>query len=351
MSFEPLAGPEAGPQRAPGAVVLSIAPLGTPWPTLDPFLFCMHHRDGYPAGNEQLGPATSLEGRARGNDFSHLGGWSMYHGGEVPGFPAHPHCGFETVTIVRRGLVDHADSVRATARYGNGDVQWLTAGRGIQHSEMFPLLDPAGPNPLELFQIWLALPRAARQVEPQFTMFWADRIPRVTLGEGVEVTAIAGALPGATPLPAPAGSWAARADADVAIWSLRLPPGAGCTLPPARAGTRRVLYAFAGERLRVAGEDVPGARAVQLAAERPAPIAAAGAEVAALLLQGRPIGEPLVQHGPFVGGSREDLQRAFSEWHRTAFGGWPWKSPEPVFPRTEGRFARFPDGRVERPAP
>ena len=89
----------------------------------------------------QMGPAASLAGRDIGQDFSRKDGWSMYHGDTVPGFPAHPHRGFETVTIVRKGLIDHSDSLGATARFGQGDVQWLTAGSGIVHSEMFPLLD------------------------------------------------------------------------------------------------------------------------------------------------------------------------------------------------------------------
>ena len=77
-------------------------------------------------------------------DFAGIDGWSMYHGREVPGFPPHPHRGFETVTFVRKGLIDHADSLGAAARFGRGDVQWLTAGGGIVHSEMFPLLDRDG---------------------------------------------------------------------------------------------------------------------------------------------------------------------------------------------------------------
>ena len=101
----------------------------------------------------------------------------MYHGSTVPGFPVHPHRGFETVTFVRQGLIDHADSLGAAARFGRGDVQWLTAGKGIVHAEMFPLLDRDGPNTAELFQIWLNLPAADKMVEPHFTMLWDQRHP------------------------------------------------------------------------------------------------------------------------------------------------------------------------------
>jgi len=128
--------------------VLRTGPLGPPpWETRDPFLFCVHHVDRYPAGNDAQGPATSLAGRALGQDFEGQDGWRMYHGRTVPGFPQHPHRGFETVTVVRHGLVDHSDSMGAAARYGAGDVQWLTAGGGIQHAEMFPLVERARDNP------------------------------------------------------------------------------------------------------------------------------------------------------------------------------------------------------------
>src|SRR5437879_4973810 len=155
--------------------VLSAKPLGFPWETSDPFLFCVHHNDAYPAANERLGPAASLAGRQLGQDFEGKDGWRMYHGSVVPGFPQHPHRGFETVTIMRHGYIDHSDSLGATARFGPGDVQWLTAGKGIVHSEMFPLLDREKPNPLELFQIWLNLPGSDKLVEPHFGMLWEDR--------------------------------------------------------------------------------------------------------------------------------------------------------------------------------
>ena len=173
-------------------VILQTVPLGAPpWPTIDPFLFCVHHVDAYPSGNLHLGPDAPLGGRTIGQDFANVDGWNMYHGSVVPGFPSHPHRGFETITYVRRGLVDHSDSLGAAARYGRGDVQWMTAGKGIQHAEMFPLLDQDGDNPMELFQIWLNLPAEDKMVEPSYKMLWDGEIPRVPVdGEG-EITVIA----------------------------------------------------------------------------------------------------------------------------------------------------------------
>ena len=181
--------------------------LGPQWPTMDPFLFCAHHDDAYPSGNAAFGPAVPIEDRQIGSDFSGKDGWSMYHGETVPGFPGHPHRGFETVTLVRKGLIDHSDSLGAAARFGGGDVQWVTAGKGIVHSEMFPLLNATEPNPLELFQIWLNLPAKNKMVAPHFTMLWNERIPRLVhhdeAGRKTTATVVAGALPAA---PAPRGS-------------------------------------------------------------------------------------------------------------------------------------------------
>ena len=220
--------------------VLQISNLGFPWATLDPFLFCVYHEDAYPKGNAILGPDASLTGRNLGQDFAGKDGWRMYHGRTVPGFPAHPHRGFETVTIMRSGYIDHADSLGAAARFGSGDVQWLTAGQGIVHSEMFPLLRSGEPNPLELFQIWLNLPKRSKMAQPYFTMLWAEDIPREiitdSLGAKTEVTYIAGTpaatTPRTAPLPPP-DSWASDPAADLAIWTITMAPGSRWTLPAA----------------------------------------------------------------------------------------------------------------------
>src|SRR5699024_6103390 len=138
---------------------LFIQPLEFQWQTESPFLITMYHKDDYPAGNEEQGvDADLLAGRNIGQDFETRDGFRMYHGQIVPGFPAHPHKGFETVTVVTEGFVDHFDSKGGKGRYGNGDVQWLTTGKGSQHAEMFPLVHKDKRNSLELFQIWLNLP-------------------------------------------------------------------------------------------------------------------------------------------------------------------------------------------------
>jgi redox-sensitive bicupin YhaK (pirin superfamily) len=157
--------------------IISTQVLGLHWEVSDPFLFCAFHNDKFPKGNERLGPDASLAGRPIGQDFQLKDGWRMYHGQRVAGFPVHPHRGFETVSIVPVGLVDHADSMGAAGRYGNGDVQWLTTGRGVQHSEMFPLLNRNADNPLLFFQIWLNLPAESKMAKPHFAMFWNEEIP------------------------------------------------------------------------------------------------------------------------------------------------------------------------------
>jgi redox-sensitive bicupin YhaK (pirin superfamily) len=357
-------GPAPEPRATPGAAsakhvaiagdaILELVPLGAPpWKTYDPFLFCVHHKDDYPSGNPALGPTASLAGRSIGRDFGGKDGWSMYHGDVVPGFPRHPHRGFETVTITRRGYVDHSDSLGATARYGQGDVQWMTAGSGIVHAEMFPLLDSAAPNPTELFQIWLNLPARNKFVQPYFAMFWEASVPRQTFvdaqGRSTWVRLIAGHLQGVQAPAPPPDSWASQPGADVAILSIRLEPGATWQLPGSSAGTDRTLYYFAGSGLRAAGRDIPLNSALRLQSESAIALESGATETELLLLAGRPIGEPVIAHGPFVMNRRSEIEDAVRDYQRTQFGGWPWGASGPVHPRDSGRFAIHADGKKER---
>jgi redox-sensitive bicupin YhaK (pirin superfamily) len=167
-------------------------------------------------------------------------------------------------------------------------------------------------------------------VAPHFTMLWAPTIPkhqsRDAEGRLTTVTLKAGALGKHKPPAPPPNSWAAKPEADVAIWNIEMAPGAHFTLPPAKAGTDRTLYLYRGEgEVRVSGRAVQARHQVALRGDREVSLRNGKAKVELLLLQGRPIGEPVAR------------------------GGWPWDRSDPVHARTEGRFALHADGRVERP--
>ncbi len=333
------------------SAIKSVKPLGFPWQTQDPFLFCVHHVDHYPKGNEKLGPDSSLAGRSLGQDFSPNQDWRMYHGKNVPGFPAHPHYGFETVTIVTKGLVDHSDSLGAAGRFGFGDVQWMTAGKGVQHCEMFPLLHTDKDNPLELFQIWLNLPREKKKAAPYFSMLWSDTIPEYKSvhanGKTTSVKIIAGKID-QIPAPNPApDSWAANPEHEVGIWLIQLEAGATWTLPVASGSVNRSLYFYDGQSASVDGRTFNGHQCIELKADQPVELVSGETKTLFLLLQGKPIGEPVVQYGPFVVNKPEEVNQVMMEYQRTQFGGWPWSSYENVHGRARGRFARYPDGVEE----
>ena len=347
-------GPADDSSAVPSATVGTTTRLDqSQWPTSDPFLFCAYHLDAYPVANEEMGPAVSLAGRNLGRDFAGRDGWNMYHGREIPGFPRHPHRGFETVTVVRTGLLDHTDSMGATARYGGGDVQWLTAGGGIQHAEMFPLLNTESDNPLELFQVWLNLPAADKMVDSHFSMLWSESIPRVTVadseGRETELTLVAGAYGDAVPPSPPPNSWASKVEADLAIWKIRLAPNAVFELPAVEEGTDRSLYLHEGEGARVGDDSLANLTRAQLDGSGPIRIEAGAEETNILLLQGRPIGEPVARRGPFVMNTQNEIREAYADYQATGFGGWPWTGDAPVHERTRGRFAQRPDGSVEEP--
>lgn len=331
--------------------VLEIKPLNFPWGTSDPFLFCVHHADFYPKGNDNMGPAASLEGRNIGNDFTVKDGWRMYHGSKVPGFPAHPHRGFETVTIVTKGLVDHSDSLGAAGRFGNGDVQWMTAGAGVQHSEMFPLLSKDKENPLELFQIWLNLPKKNKLVEPHFAMLWNETIPTKTTkdknGKETSIKIIAGTLESTkAPSPAP-NSWANDPANNVAIWIIKMESNAHFVIPKSAKGINRKIYFYEGDGIKVESQKIGHYHSVALQADADVEIECGSKPASILLLQGRPINEPVAQYGPFVMNTQAEIQEAMNEYRQTEFGGWPWSSHDHVHPRNRGRFAIHANGVEE----
>ena len=331
--------------------ILQTVPLGMHWPTLDPFLFCAHHHDAYPEGDDELGPRASLAGREIGADFAGVDGWNMYHGDHVPGFPQHPHRGFETVTFVREGFIDHSDSLGATARFGAGDTQWITAGAGIVHCEMFPLLERDRPNPLELFQIWLNLPAADKMAEPCFSMMWDGDVPHLEhtddAGRTSRITVIAGEIDGHRAPAPPPHSWASHPEADVGIWHAALDEGASWTLPTAGPETARVLYFYEGDALEVDGVHLDASTGAVLDADHAVTLVAGPGGAQVMILQGRPIAEPVAQYGPFVMNDEAGIRQAMVDYQETGFGGWPWPNDGPVHHRDQGRFAKHPDGRVE----
>lgn len=331
--------------------IINIKPMGFQWETADPFLFCVHHEDYFPKGNEMMGPSVSLEGRHMGDDFIIKDGFRMYHGKTIPGFPGHPHRGFETITVVRKGIVDHADSMGAAGRYGNGDVQWMTAGKGVQHSEMFPLIHKDKENPLELFQIWLNLPAKNKMVEPHFKMFWSDDIPNYTHTDKGNrktiVEVIAGVLDNKkAPMPPP-DSWAADPQNHVAVWNMKMEAGAVWNIPETVEGINRTLYFYEGESIQLSGKTIPKYSAVQLQPNMQVTIENGNSYTGILLLQGKPINEQVIQYGPFVMNTKEEINQAFEDYHKTNFGGWPWSRYDQVHPREKGRFAKHADGRIE----
>ena len=331
--------------------VITIKPLGFQWETQDPFLFCVHHEDYFPKGNESMEPDKShIQGRHLGDDFIIKDGFRMYHGKTVPGFPGHPHRGFETITVVRKGLVDHADSLGAAGRYGDGDVQWMTAGKGVQHSEMFPLIHQNKENTMELFQIWLNLPKKDKMVEPHFKMLWRESIPNYkyidTSGNNVNVEVISGQLMGFNPPTPPPNSWANNPDNEVAVWNIKMEKGSKWLLPKASRGINRTLYFYEGDELILSGNTIKKYHAVQLKAEFDVELVAS-TETSILVLQGKPIEEPVMQYGPFVMNTKAEINQAFEDYHQTQFGGWPWPRYDQVHDRTKTRFAKHADGKEE----
>jgi redox-sensitive bicupin YhaK (pirin superfamily) len=332
-------------------------PVAGPYPTLDPFLFCVYHVDNYPA--DPSGGRMEFLEPGDGHDFNPSAPYRMYHGDHVPGFPQHPHRGFETITATVDGLIDHADSAGNAGRYGEGDLQWMTAGKGIVHGEMFPLVNSDKPNPTKFFQLWLNLPAAKKMVDPSFAMFWAHDVPEWKSPDGLaSVTVFTGDYfldeDAKQNLPPP-DSWAADPENDVAVLRIVVKPGGKMILPKANKGeegVNRMLYLLEGlDGVKIDGRVADQKVCITLDASKDISLELpeeAQTATEFLVLQGRPIDEPVASHGPFVMNTQQEIRQAFYDYQKTRFGGWPWERDDMIFPQDKGRFSLM-DGKETFP--
>jgi redox-sensitive bicupin YhaK (pirin superfamily) len=192
-------------------------------------------------------------------------------------------------------------------------------------------------------------------VDPYFTMLWDEDLPRHVAvdaeGRTTTVTVIAGELFGLTPPPPPPDSWASRSESDLAIWHIVMEPDARYELPAATGpDTIRVLYVFEGAA-RIGEHDVAASTGAQLRADAAIAVDTDSGGAELLVLQGRPIGEPVAQYGPFVMNDRAGIEQALADYRRDQFGGWPWPVDDPVHERTTQLFARDPSGTLLVPEP
>ena len=231
-------------------------------------------------------------------------------GDYIAGFPEHPHRGFETVTYMLTGRMRHRDSAGNEGLVTNGGVQWMTAGRGVIHSEM----PEQNEGLMEGFQLWLNLPSADKMGAPWYRDIPNDAVPRYTTEDGVTVQVIAGASRGV------AGA-VQRAGTEPLYLDIELPAGAVFEqeLP---AGHNAFIYVFRGE-VAVGGTAVPQARMAILANEAGADGVRLEAKTAGsrlLLIAGRPLNEPIAQYGPFVMNTQAELQQAVADFRAGRFG-------------------------------
>jgi len=334
--------------------IIKIEEIGFQLQVKNPFIVCFHHKDLFPKGNGKMEPSYYLESRRIGEDFDHNAPWRMYYGDTVPGFPVHPHRGFETITVVTEGFVDHFDSKGSKGRYGQGDVQWMTAGAGIQHSEMFPILSETEDNPMELFQIWLNLPRKDKFATPAYKMLWNEQIPIVEVkdvnGHISSIKVIAGNykdIQSPDPLPA---SWAYNRDNHVNIWLITMQPEAELSIPKVSPTLNRMLYLYEGDEVDIEGQRLAVNHCAELNGNDNIVLRNDTTESRLLLLEGEPIHESVAAYGPFVMNTRNEIEQAIADYEHTHFGGWQWYNPGPVNESGDGRFASYEDGRqTEKP--
>jgi redox-sensitive bicupin YhaK (pirin superfamily) len=225
----------------------------------------------------------------------------------LAGFPSHPHRGFETVTYMLDGHMQHKDNHGNTGDLGPGDVQWMSAARGIIHSEM----PQQSEGRMRGFQLWLNLPAKEKMKPAAYRDIGAEEIPVFSLGDKGEVKVIAGRLGGTTG-PIHGGG------TDPYYFDVHLAPGAVFE-EAVPAGHSAFLYVYEGEALVGEARQPVARRAAGLLSDGEKVRIEAGAEGArVLLLAGKPLREPVVQYGPFVMNTREEIEQAIADYQSGA---------------------------------
>jgi redox-sensitive bicupin YhaK (pirin superfamily) len=227
-------------------------------------------------------------------------------GDYIAGFPDHPHRGFETVTYMLDGSMRHRDNHGHEGILVPGSVQWMTAGRGIVHSEM----PEQQEGRMRGFQLWINLPAREKMTAPKYQEFGPEKIPVADFGGGVRIKVLAGTVGNVSgPITQPA--------TDPTYLDVQLAAGAGFSQPLAREGSMRV---GTGESAATVGTHelavLTDGDSVELAGREPAPNSPTSR---AILVGGRPLREPVAKHGPFVMNTREELIQAFQDYQAGRF--------------------------------
>jgi len=232
-----------------------------------------------------------------------------------------------------------------------GDVQWMTAGKGIQHSEMFPLINEDKGNPLEMFQIWLNLPKVSKMVEPHFKMLWNEDIPVINHKDKSNrktlIEVIAGKINTINALDPTPDSWAADSKNAVGVYTIKMEANANWILPKTNTEANRSVFFYKGENIKIEDQKISFNHIIELEAGENITIQNGNKESYFLILEGKPIGEPVAQHGPFVMNTQQEIREAMRDYGKTQFGGWPWSETEVVHSRNKGRFALHGNGKEE----
>jgi redox-sensitive bicupin YhaK (pirin superfamily) len=231
---------------------------------------------------------------------------------ERRGVGTHPHRGFETVTIVYEGEVEHRDSTGAGGLIGPGDVQWMTAASGLVHEEFHSKAFTQRGGNLEMVQLWVNLPARDKMGQPGYQGIVDADIPRLALpDEAGQLRVIAGVFDG--------HKGPARTHTAMDVWDLRLKAGASATLPLV-SGHTGALVVLAGTVLLNGGTLLRDGQWAQLARDGEALQIEANNEAKLLFLGGEPIHEPIAGHGPFVMNTREEILQAFEDFESGRFG-------------------------------